>query len=655
MHEDETDKDLHQQAPPTIHDDQEKKENEAIHSDSEEDAMYSVGSTPAGTPIKLPKGHVISEDECQLLVEMESQNEVLQIKDSYEKKINDLELTQTTLEDKIQSLEKQLTTCQEDFEKTVVEVKKNLTCKLDQATKQADTAKKDLESMVIKYAMSEKQVIEAKKTRETSEQKVKEVLKDKDSLQGRIKALTTDKTSLTTALDRKIVEHANSIKEIERLTNDLKGKDVILKQTQQKLNHSQNLHDELKEQILNLNNVMEVLKGELEACKDKTAQSMEREQQVEQDVARVHELELKLNDELAGVEAAKQEMESIKQNFQDQLNQERQLVSDKEALLEAQIKTTQDIEKRLQEMTSHNQDLQTEIEACKHKDEELSDLNDRLKDKITSCQEEIAKLSQENQDLKNQIQVIRSEKDMCNGLKESLQQQLDSLQKEFEHKNQEGQASLAEKTNTIAHLKAKVDELENDKRILSKKHANSLREMTKELQRKKQEISLMTSSSMESSSLPIPVTDGLSATSRTSSSSSLDVLAQSTSNNESPESDKKKTPSSSNGTSSESSGKINEEVPSLDSSSLPELSRQSLVERILKLQRMLNKRSEKVDFLEDHNHQLVEELKKKTRLIQFYLLREESGALTTTEMDKNKVSKLTLTIITNTFLSERTT
>ncbi|OTF84131.1 hypothetical protein BLA29_012180, partial [Euroglyphus maynei] len=62
----------------------------------------------------------------------------------------------------------------------------------------------------------------------------------------------------------------------------------------------------------------------------------------------------------------------------------------------------------------------------------------------------------------------------------------------------------------------------------------------------------------------------------------------------------------------------------------------TLIERILRLQRQLIQRNEKIDFLEEHNGQLIGEMKKKSKLLQYYILKEETGALATESMDKNK-------------------
>lgn len=67
------------------------------------------------------------------------------------------------------------------------------------------------------------------------------------------------------------------------------------------------------------------------------------------------------------------------------------------------------------------------------------------------------------------------------------------------------------------------------------------------------------------------------------------------------------------------------------------LDKQTLIEHIVKLQRISARKSEKMDFLEEHINTLVAELQKKTRLLQSYIIREQAGTLSSNKMDKNKV------------------
>lgn len=60
----------------------------------------------------------------------------------------------------------------------------------------------------------------------------------------------------------------------------------------------------------------------------------------------------------------------------------------------------------------------------------------------------------------------------------------------------------------------------------------------------------------------------------------------------------------------------------------------------MKLQRAHARKNEKLDFCEDHIKQLVEEVQRKTRIIQMYVMKEEGGTLSSDSMDRNKVSPL---------------
>ena len=65
---------------------------------------------------------------------------------------------------------------------------------------------------------------------------------------------------------------------------------------------------------------------------------------------------------------------------------------------------------------------------------------------------------------------------------------------------------------------------------------------------------------------------------------------------------------------------------------------QVLVEKIVRLQRQIAKKQEKLDFLEEHTATMSEEVKKKNRIIVEYVMKAEAGILSTDNMDENKVS-----------------
>ena len=64
---------------------------------------------------------------------------------------------------------------------------------------------------------------------------------------------------------------------------------------------------------------------------------------------------------------------------------------------------------------------------------------------------------------------------------------------------------------------------------------------------------------------------------------------------------------------------------------------QVLVEKIVRLQKELAKRQEKLDFMEEHVGTMVEEMKKKNKLLQILMLKQDAGALASEGMDTDKV------------------
>ena len=74
---------------------------------------------------------------------------------------------------------------------------------------------------------------------------------------------------------------------------------------------------------------------------------------------------------------------------------------------------------------------------------------------------------------------------------------------------------------------------------------------------------------------------------------------------------------------------------SIPSSLVPDS--QKMLDKIISLQRTLAKKQEKLDFMEEHTSNLLEEVKKKNKIFQNYVMAVETGALASAERDINKV------------------
>lgn len=89
----------------------------------------------------------------------------------------------------------------------------------------------------------------------------------------------------------------------------------------------------------------------------------------------------------------------------------------------------------------------------------------------------------------------------------------------------------------------------------------------------------------------------------------------------------------------------NELQPNYPAFHIEEPSKQHLVGRILRLQQAVARQAEKIDFLENHTMSLVSEIQKKSKVLQYYMLRDQTGALTSSKSDQNKVRIICIFIL----------
>lgn len=113
---------------------------------------------------------------------------------------------------------------------------------------QLQKAKKDLESMVLRYANSERDNLQNKKKVEELDKKLKRTIKDNEQLANRIKLLTNDKNQLTDTLNAKVAQLTVLEQKNSYLTN-VQG--VKLTECEEKLKKLEVTNEDLMNQIEN--------------------------------------------------------------------------------------------------------------------------------------------------------------------------------------------------------------------------------------------------------------------------------------------------------------------------------------------------------------------------------------------------------------------
>ena len=137
-----------------------------------------------------------------------------------------------------ESVEKKLKTLSDESAKKISELKKAF-----------EAANRDKESMVIKYAMGEKDIIIAKRGKEELEKRLKESLKDKESLQYKVKTLGTERTRLMGVCEARAQDTLVARKECDKLKEEAKIQEARVKALEAKVKAEADAHEETRESL----------------------------------------------------------------------------------------------------------------------------------------------------------------------------------------------------------------------------------------------------------------------------------------------------------------------------------------------------------------------------------------------------------------------
>jgi len=311
-----------------------------------------------------------------------------------------------------------------------------------------------------------------------------------------------------------------------------------------------------------------------------------------------------------------------------ELANERKKVLDAEHLkeqLEHEREKLAATEQQIKRSKACNKD---ETEACRHKEGELLDFTERLTSKTVQLQAEHNSLEQKSRLLEEQFNRSEQTINELNERISKLEKELSSRKKSHESEIGMMAKKLAEKKKLIEELRSKVDELENENKVMKKRHVASLKELNKELLTMKRRLDPYEANSATMDSLGIrtdsssrKITGTRSAGhSRTSSSVSLEALNQAHTSNTQEDMQQQQQQNVMNG-----SDLMPETMDIGRCQKLPDMDMQMLVEKIIKLQKELFKKNEKIDFLEEHNQQLTEEIKRKSKLLQYHNSKHDGG------------------------------
>ncbi|XP_070608771.1 coiled-coil domain-containing protein 186 [Erythrolamprus reginae] len=589
------------------------------------------------------------KDELKKRTETEKQH--LNIIRQLEVRIEDLQKEAKTVKDKLVS--------QDAAAKNAIQqLHKEMAFRTDQANKKCEEARQEKEAMVMKYVRGEKESLDLRKEKEMLERKLRDANKDIEKHTNKIKQLSQEKARLHQLFESKENETTRLSRDIEKLKEEVNSNVIKVKWAQNKLKAEVDLHKETKDRLKEATAKLTQAKEETDQIRKNCQEIIKTYQESEE--IKSNELDLKLrltkgelekqlqekSDHLEVHHAKIKELEDVKRTFkegmdelrtlrtkvkclederlrtEDELSKYRELINRQKAeihnLLE-KVKTVDQLQEQHQrdeqEMNSWKEevdslntllsDFQKDIDGSRKREsellvftEKLTTKNAQLQSESNSLQMQLDKLSFIERESRNQLELVNQARDeLANKLKKE-----DEL---YRNKVQMLEMELASQQKSFADLNTKAEELKDELVTQKRKHAANLKDLTKQLQQARRKLD-----NLENGSCDKEVS---SMGSRSSSSGSLN--ARSSNEDRSPE----------------NSGS------SVVVDHFPEVDKTILIERIVRLQKAHARKNEKMEFMEDHIKQLVEEIRKKTKIIQSYILREEAGTLSSEASDFNKV------------------
>ncbi|NWI82106.1 CC186 protein, partial [Dryoscopus gambensis] len=571
--------------------------------------------------------------------------------------IKQLEARIEELNKEVKASKDRLVTQDAAAKNTIQQLHKEMAFRMEQANKKCEEARHEKETMVMKYVRGEKESLDLRKEKEVLERRLRDANKEIEKLTNKIKQLSQEKGRLHQLYEAKDGEATRLNREIEKLKEEINSHVIKVKWAQNKLKTEMDSHKETKERLKDAMTKLTEAKEEGDQIR-KNCQEMIKSYQESEEI-KSNELDAKFrvakgelekqiqeqSDHLEVHHAKIKELEDLKRTFKESMDELRTLRTKVKCLEDERLRTEDELSKYKEIMTNRCPrvincspalfglmryncfdrdeqeiialkeeidgsnsliaDLQKDIEGSRKREselliftEKLTSKNAQLQSENNSLQSQLDKLSYSERELQNQLECIQQAKD---DLAIKLQKEEDRRKSEVETL----QAQLASEQEELSALKTRVEELKDDLATQKRKHTANLKDLTKQLQLARRKLDQMENGNYDK--------EVSSMGSRSSSSGSLN--ARSSNEDRSPE----------------NTGS----AVAVDS--FPEVDKAVLVERILRLQKAHARKNEKMEFMEDHIKQLVEEIRKKTKIIQSYILREEAGTLSSEASDFNKV------------------
>lgn len=584
--------------------------------------------------------------------------------------------------------------------RAIAALQKEMALRVDQVTKMYEDMLKGKENLGIKLVQGEEEKKKMARENEMLIKKVGENGKEIEKLRQKLKTVQADHSKLQALHEDKVKELVAAIKESDRLSEEVNSQAVKVKWAQNKLKTELEAHKETKNKLSQITQKLQEAKEEglqiradcqamikkYQESEEMRSNSLDCKLKAKEVELKRHEQEIADQDEVHRMKI--QELEQFKEQWrktQENLKAEKAKVSsleekitvyavkvaehEKSALLVK--KEQQNLKKELEECLGFKEKYESEAEVVKHlksvEIEQKKIISDMESD-ILSCHSKEAellvfseKVTAKNAQLQSEVTGNISKLDAIlldkskleeqflqvetakNKLEQEMKERTSSLENEIQSLN----TRLEEKSKAMSELSASLEESQDELQVLKRKNTAHIKDLTRQLQQARKQVDKLESASLESK-------ENTSEGSKSSSTNSLDKLGSACTSPTSVSSPSSATSATDGGWVIVNSSQSSNDRSSFEASSgdqvqiLPQNQKEHrsntelepnkavLVERICRLQKIHAKKNEKLEFMEEHVAALLDEIQKKSKIIHYYVLREQAGTLAPPKSDLHK-------------------
>jgi len=546
---------------------------------------------------------------------------------------------------------------------------------IKEMTTQLNKASTAQVNFVTKLAKKEKDLMNMQKQLQEMQNLLKLSKNEKEKLSNQIDILQNDFSKTKTLLIKKEKDFENLTKKEKKLKEELNSHQIKVKWAQNKLKSETDSHkatkDKCEKMILQIQQAKEETEQIRKNCQSMIKTYSENEEiksnsldiklkeknkilsEKQSELDKLNEVLLLKSNELCSLknknkdlvesntlnqakltilETEKEKNNQIVKTYEEVMNKQKLNASqlDEKLKFMEQLKTEnkefkneiRKLKEKLQDKDDEKKTIIEDLEKRKNKEQELLQFTQKVSSKNSELtvavddlkfkSESLIKAQNENETLKGSILKI---------------EQLNKIElKKYNDQVDKISSQLCDKEMAMRQLTLCVEEQKDEIKTLKRKNVTKIKDLTKQLVQARKKIDILEKDKSYNQQNQ-NYHDAISLSSRTSSVASLD--------------------------------KIDHHHPlsssTIDYDLIPNTTvagtdgpcdRQMLIERIVRLQQLHAKKSEKIDFLNEHATSLVDELKKKQKIVEHYILREEAGILAPAKSKErlNRVKSNALTL-----------